>query len=325
MECPYASLSPTPPPPLSNLGHPPAHPPSRRRSLRGCQRAAEDAEERRLEAVRKEEEESRLARDAKNREREKIEKMRAEIQVQEAKAQMKALGQDVGDEIVNMKEDERQKLIQDQRDKAMQKEIDGARKSLEQARRLDYITRALRLEELPVLEARYAKHLEDDRKRHDAQYLEAVAKGKVDHAAALLEKQRLARVQTHREKWEAQVLAARKQQYVTDRADAEAKFKQDAIARKVSRARRRAEDFADEQDRKQVLTPRPTLLRILLDGVEACARGLSPFHPPAARRRGNGLRGRGQRFKSRRGGQVRGRTSRKTRHRRRGAPGGRSS
>jgi len=213
-------------------------------------KAAEDAEERRLEAVRKEEEESRLARDAKNREREKIEKMRAEIQVQEAKAQMRALGQDVGDEIVNMKEDERQKLIQDQRDKAMQKEIDGARKSLEQARRLDYITRALRLEELPVLEARYTKHLEEDRARHDQQYLEAVAKGKVDHAAALLEKQRLARVQSHREKWEAQVLAARKQQYVTDRADAEAKFKQDAIARKVSRARRRAEDHADEVDRK---------------------------------------------------------------------------
>ena len=43
--------------------------------------------------------------------------MRAELQVQEAKEQMKALGKDVGDEIINMKEEERQKLIKDQRDK----------------------------------------------------------------------------------------------------------------------------------------------------------------------------------------------------------------
>ena len=175
--------------------------------------------------------------------------MRAELQVQEAKEQMKALGKDVGDEIINMKEEERQKLIKDQRDKQRKAEQNEAKKMLEQSKRLDYITRALRLEELPVLEARYAKRLEEDRARHDAQYVESVEKGKVDHAAALLEKKRLARVQSHREKWEAGVLAARKAAYVKARADAEEAFKQEAIARKVARARRRREDYLDDLER----------------------------------------------------------------------------
>ncbi len=175
--------------------------------------------------------------------------MRAELQVQEAKEQMKALGKDVGDEIINMKEEERQKLIKDQRDKQRKAEQNEAKKMLEQSKRLDYITRALRLEELPVLEARYAKRLEEDRARHDAQYVESVEKGKVDHAAALLEKKRLARVQSHREKWEAGVLAARKAQYAKDRAAAEEAFKQEAIARKVARARRRREDYLDDLER----------------------------------------------------------------------------
>ena len=175
--------------------------------------------------------------------------MRAELQVQEAKEQMKALGKDVGDEIINMKEEERQKLIKDQRDKQRKAEQNEAKKMLEQSKRLDYITRALRLEELPVLEARYAKRLEEDRARHDAQYVESVEKGKVDHAAALLEKKRLARVQSHREKWEAGVLAARKAAYVKARADAEQQHKEEAIARKVARARRRREDYLDDLER----------------------------------------------------------------------------
>ena len=160
-----------------------------------------------------------------------------------------ALGKDVGDEIINMKEEERQKLIKDQRDKQRKAEQNEAKKMLEQSKRLDYITRALRLEELPVLEARYAKRLEEDRARHDAQYVESVEKGKVDHAAALLEKKRLARVQAHREKWEAGVLAARKAAYARDRAAAEEEHKTNAIARKVARARRRREEYLDDLER----------------------------------------------------------------------------
>ena len=60
-----------------------------------------------------------------------LEKMRAELQVQEAKEQMKALGKDVGDEIINMKEEERQKLIKDQRDKQRKAEQNEARPAYE--------------------------------------------------------------------------------------------------------------------------------------------------------------------------------------------------
>ena len=124
--------------------------------------------------------------------------MRAELQVQEAKEQMKALGKDVGDEIINMKEEERQKLIKDQRDKQRKAEQNEAKKMLEQSKRLDYITRRFAAGGVTCVGARYAKRLEEDRARHDAQYVESVEKGKVDHAAALLEKKRLARVQSHK-------------------------------------------------------------------------------------------------------------------------------
>ena len=170
---------------------------------------------------------------AKRREREKLEKMRAELQVQEAKEQMKALGKDVGDEIINMKEEERQKLIKDQRDKQRKAEQNEAKKMLEQSKRLDYITRALRLEELPVLEARYAKRLEEDRARHDAQYV-SVEKGK-SIMPRRCSKEAFGSRSSHREKWEAGVLARGRLQYAKDRAAAEEAFKQEAIARKVAR------------------------------------------------------------------------------------------
>ena len=86
--------------------------------------------------------------EAKRREREKLEKMRAELQVQGGEGADEGPGQGrTRGEIANMKEEERQKLIKDQRDKQRKAEQNEAKKMLEQSKRLDYITRALRLEE----------------------------------------------------------------------------------------------------------------------------------------------------------------------------------
>ncbi|KAH8060836.1 hypothetical protein JL721_9059 [Aureococcus anophagefferens] len=189
---------------------------------------AEAAEKARLEEERKKDEERRLEKEAREREREKLAKMKAELQLQEAKETMKALGKDVGDEVAGMAEAERQKLIQETRDAATKKQKAEEQRLAEQAKRVDYVTRALRLEELPVLEARYARRLVEDREAHDAAYEKKVASGEAAHAAALLEKARLAPVQPHRAAFEADA---------------------DKIARKVARARRRHEEHEEEQER----------------------------------------------------------------------------
>ena len=152
---------------------------------------AEAAEKARLEEERKKDEERRLEKEARDREREKLAKMKAELQLQEAKETMKALGKDVGDEVAGMAEAERQKLIQETRDAATKKRLAEEQRLGEQAKRLDYVTRALRLEELPVLEARYVKRLEEDRVAFDAEYDKQVADERAAHAAALVEKARL--------------------------------------------------------------------------------------------------------------------------------------
>ena len=175
--------------------------------------------------------------------------MKAELQLQEAKETMKALGKDVGDEVAGMAEAERQKLIQETRDAATKKQKAEEQRLAEQAERVDYVTRALRLEELPVLEARYARRLVEDREAHDAAYEKKVASGEAAHAAALLEKARLAPVQPHRAAFEADVSAARRAAHAEAREAARLKFEADKIARKVARARRRHEEHEEEQER----------------------------------------------------------------------------
>ena len=210
---------------------------------------AEAAEKARLEEERKKDEERRLEKEARDREREKLAKMKAELQLQEAKETMKALGKDVGDEVAGMAEAERQKLIQETRDAATKKQKAEEQRLAEQAKRVDYVTRALRLEELPVLEARYARRLVEDREAHDAAYEKKVASGEAAHAAALLEKARLAPVQPHRAAFEADVSAARRAAHAEAREAARLKFEADKIARKVARARRRHEEHEEEQER----------------------------------------------------------------------------
>ncbi|KAH8070972.1 hypothetical protein JL720_11586 [Aureococcus anophagefferens] len=214
---------------------------------------AEAAEKARLEEERKKDEERRLEKEARDREREKLAKMKAELQLQEAKETMKALGKDVGDEVAGMAEAERQKLIQETRDAATKKQKAEEQRLAEQAKRVDYVTRALRLEELPVLEARYARRLVEDREAHDAAYEKKVASGEAAHAAALLEKARLAPVQPHRAAFEADVSAARRAAHAEAREAARLKFEADKIARKEAEegvSEQEAERRALEEERR---------------------------------------------------------------------------
>jgi len=210
---------------------------------------AEAEEKKRLEDERKLDEAKRLEREARDREREKLNKMKAELQLQEAKETMKALGKDVGDDVAEMDEKERQKLIQETRDAATKKRLAEDQRLAEQARRLDYVSRALRLEELPVLEARYAQRLEEDAAAHEKDHAEAVERERKAHAASLVERARLAPVLAHRAAFEKTVLARRRDAHAAAKAEAEAKHGSDRVARKVARARRRYEDAEEEKER----------------------------------------------------------------------------
>jgi len=130
----------------------------------------------REEAQRKVEEAARLARETRNREKERSMRIQNELDLQEKKKYLKAMGKDVD----GMKNEELQqvdtaKLAKEHADKIGKKEEERKRKMNEKAKKLDYTVRAVRIEELPIIKANFKTKVENDQKRYDT---EIVEKGK---------------------------------------------------------------------------------------------------------------------------------------------------
>lgn len=195
------------------------------------------------EARRREEESQRLVKEEEQRKIEKEKKIKDQIDVVKTKKALEAHGKIV-DESVLLELDEvsRRALLKEAQTDAQKAREEEARRLHEQNKRLDYITRALRLEAAEIISARYRQDVEKDRKEFDERVACDQLKQKEDHAAALKEKARLAKVLQFSAAFEASVAA--KQKVVYDAkvaAEYEVKWK-DHLQRKVARARQLRED-----------------------------------------------------------------------------------
>jgi len=131
------------------------------------------------EALRREEEKSRLARESRLREKERSLKIQSELEMREKKKYLKAMGKDVE----AMKTEELQKvdtakLAKEHADKVNKKEDLRKRKMQEKAKKLDYLARAVRIEELPLIKAHFANLIKTDRERYDRDVIEKAANAK---------------------------------------------------------------------------------------------------------------------------------------------------
>jgi translation initiation factor 3 subunit A len=223
------------------------------------EKAKEELEKKALEdAARKAEEENRIRREQKQREQEKHRKIQEELETKEKMRILVTMGKNT-DEIT---QEEMAKLdteaLQKEHEAKINKDKEEAeRKTQEAAKKLDYLVRAIRIEELPLIKAQYEEKVKNDRERYEHDTVEKLKNAKQRWESDVTDKETLAKhnVFAYFGEFRDSVMAGRKKEHkvLCQAEDARAeKFAEEA---KFERARKRRDDelkrIAAEEARKK--------------------------------------------------------------------------
>jgi len=240
-------------------------------------------------AARKAEEERRLEREAVLREQEKRRKIEQDLENERKVGLLKAMGQYsesmTEQELTDLDVD---KLQKEHQDKLNKKREEAEQKTREVAKQLDYLVRAIRIEELPIIKKKYEEKVTSDREQYEKEVIEKAEKAREQweadikekatlsahsvfgymrdfhgmamegrrskHAILCEEADRAAEVQAEKDK----IKRARRRKLEEDRRNAEEaeRRRQEEIVRKLEEERRkkeeaRAEREAEEERRRQ--------------------------------------------------------------------------
>jgi translation initiation factor 3 subunit A len=206
----------------------------------------EAAQEKEAEdAARKVEEEKRLAREQRVREKEKLKKIQREMEAVEKKKYLKAMGRDID----AMTEEEMAKidteaLAKEHAEKANKKREEAERKTREAAKRLDYLVRAVRIEEMPLIKTKYEAKIKEDRDRYEAETIERAKNAKIQWEADVKEKAVLEAhsVFAYLKDFESAIMAGRKLKHKEICKAEDERAEMEAEKQKFARARRRKVD-----------------------------------------------------------------------------------
>lgn len=196
-------------------------------------------------AARQVEEEKRLQREKRLREKEKQLKIQKEMENVEKKKYLEAMGRNTE----AMTEEEMAKvdtaaLAKEHADKANKKREAAERKVREVAKRLDYLVRAVRIEELPLMKTKYEEKVKQDRERYEAEVVEKAQRAKLQWENDVKEKSHLEEhsVLTYLAEFEDIVMEGRRMQHKELCAEEDQRAEMEAEKGKISRARSRKED-----------------------------------------------------------------------------------
>merc|ERR1711957_370235 len=123
--------------------------------------------------------ERRLMREEHLIEREKMDRIKKEVEMTEKKAFLKALGHNV--ETMSEKEliaTDVDKLAREHAERKAKAKDDAERKVKEMEKRLDYIVRATRIEEVPLIKKRYNERVKLQKERYEADVVEKARNAK---------------------------------------------------------------------------------------------------------------------------------------------------
>ncbi|KAF0699950.1 Aste57867_9500 [Aphanomyces stellatus] len=221
------------------------------------ERAKADARKKaEADALRAKQEAERLEAEAKKRELEKIQKIKEDIARKDAKSILAKIGVDASD--MDFDTIDKDKLLQDAKEKALKAKEEAQRKLKDAARRLDFIVRATREAENPILEAQFEAKRADEKRVFEETWAATLQKAQEDHKLGLAQKAlfdkcaplSVAFVQAHE---------ARNLEKVRAQLAADALRRQvEQLEQKVDRARTRKADrdqeirLAEEAERKRV-------------------------------------------------------------------------
>ena len=147
-----------------------------------AQEKLKQQEKKRIESMAnaKAEEGRRLAREQQLREKEKLDKIQKEMEMTNKKNLLKAMGQNIETmteaEVVAI---DANKLAREHADKAAKKKDDAERKVRETQKKLDYVVRAIRIEEVPLVKKRYEERVQSERERYRADVTEKAEKARL--------------------------------------------------------------------------------------------------------------------------------------------------
>ena len=212
---------------------------------RSVQEAAASAKEKKEEAKEKEKREDalRLKKEEKNREREKQQKIQDELEIQKKKQYLQKLGKNLDQyEVADLAKIDADALVKEHSDKAQKKKDDAERRLKEQAKKLDYITRAVRIEELPRLQKVREDSLRTHRENFDKDIQHRLSSSQTKWEKDSEEKKIYEPVFGFMESWEAQIMEHRKQAHAVALEEAKARNLQEAIDAKNARGKKRMED-----------------------------------------------------------------------------------
>jgi translation initiation factor 3 subunit A len=210
------------------------------------------------EALRRADEEKRMVREQKLRELEKQKKIQLELDNQEKKRFLIAMGKKT-DEI----SDEQMALIdtkalqKEHQDEINKKKEEAEQKTREAAKKLDYLVRAIRIEELPLIKQKYEEKIKADRERYEKENLEKAKQAKLAWEKAVEDRKLMYEFDVFKyfSSFEESIMKSRKVQHEDACRVADERAEIAAEKDKFKRARQRKHDeakrIADEAERRQ--------------------------------------------------------------------------
>eukprot|EP00536_Pseudo-nitzschia_multiseries_P002628 jgi/Psemu1/235902/estExt_Genewise1.C_350080 len=209
-------------------------------------------------AARKLEEEKRIQREQVIREEEKKKKIQQEMENTKKEQLLKAMGHNTDtmttEEVTNM---DTEKLQKEHQQKLQKKKETAERKTKEAAKHLDYMVRAVRIEELPLIRKAYDAKVKEDREQYEKENIERVQKAKEQWESDIRDKDQLNshRVFEYMAAFEEKAMEGRLQRHDILCEEADRAAEQQAEKDKLDRARKRKKDEEkrrrDEEERRK--------------------------------------------------------------------------
>jgi translation initiation factor 3 subunit A len=145
----------------------------------------------------------------------------------------------------------RQGLLTDAKNEAVKAKEDEGRRVNEQAKRLDHITRALRIEAAEVIAKKYGEQVEEDKAIFQAKLIERQAMGSKQHDLDLEEKRRLARMLSVRAVFEDSLLKQQRLVYDKKISALRAKALNEFRLNNISKARYMYDNESERQRQEE--------------------------------------------------------------------------
>lgn len=209
------------------------------------QRITEEAEAKRLASEYTKREEQRIRREIEEKE---LEEAQALLQEAERRKGKKGKKPAIEGEKVT-----KQILIEQALNEQLKERQEMERKFLKLAKTMDHLERAKREEEAPLILAKYKEHLVDDEIFFERQQKQAIEQSREQHAADLIEKNRLIRMLNDKNTFQLQVVSRRQGEFERLKREREERLAELRANRKLDREMRRKMEYFKRQEEARLI------------------------------------------------------------------------